>query len=119
MVTSTMAQDDDDIVYTTEEEPAAVVKKPVVKIPTYPTMEVKGICVDAVSKQPLPGVLIQALGDAKYTAMTDDDGTFTIKVPTFATSLYVHSPEFLSQQVGIGRGDATLRIEMLSDKFSA
>ena len=118
MVTSTMAQDDDDIVYTTEEEPAAVVKKPVVKIPTYPTMEVKGICVDAVSKQPLPGVLIQALGDAKYTAMTDDDGTFTIKVPTFATSLYVHSPEFLSQQVGIGRGDATLRIEMLSDKFS-
>ena len=97
MVTSTMAQDDDDIVYTTEEEPAAVVKKPVVKIPTYPTMEVKGICVDAVSKQPLPGVLIQALGDAKYTAMTDDDGTFTIKVPTFATSLYVHSPEFLSQ----------------------
>ena len=38
-------------------------------------------------------------------------------MPTFATSLYVHSPEFLSQQVGIGRGDAPLRIEMLSDKF--
>jgi hypothetical protein len=64
-----MAQDDDDVVYTTEDEAAAVVKKPVVKMPTYPTMEVKGICVDAVSKQPLPGVLIQALGDAKYTDM--------------------------------------------------
>ena len=116
MVMPAMAQDDE-VVYASEDEPVAVAKKPAVKVPTYPTMEVKGICVDAVSKQPLPGVLIQALGDARYTAMTDEDGTFTIKVPTFATALYVHSPEFLSQHVGIGRGDATLHIEMLSDKF--
>ena len=61
--------------------------------------------------------MIQALGDANYTAMTEENGEFVIKVPTFATSLYVHSPEYLSQHVGLGRQGAPVHIEMLSDKF--
>ncbi len=117
MATNIMAQDDDEVVYTNAEEPAPVVRKPVVKAPSYPTMEVSGTCIDAATKQPLPGVLIQALGYASYSAMTEEDGSFTIKVPTFATALYVHSPEYLSQHVGIGRADAKLHIELLSDKF--
>ena len=118
MAMPVMAQDDDEVVYATDaDEPVTVVKKPVLKVPTYPTMDVRGTCVDAATKQPLAGVLIQVLGHANYSAMSDDDGSFTIKVPTFATALYVHSPEFLSQHVGIGRGDTPLRIEMLSDKF--
>ena len=108
------AQDD---VTTLEDETPSTVRKPVAKTPSYPTMEVRGICVDAVGKQPLAGVLVQALGHAKYTAMTDDNGMFTISVPTFATALYVHTPQYLSQQVGIGDGTSTLRIEMLSDVF--
>ena len=92
-------------------------KKQVVKIPSYPTKEVKGLCVDAVSKAPLAGIMIQALGDANYTAMTDENGLFTIKVPTFSTALYVNAPDFLSQHVGLGGNDAALRIEMMSDKF--
>ena len=92
-------------------------KKPTVKVPTYPTMEVKGICVDAVSKAPLAGIMIQALGNANYTAMTEDNGQFTIKVPTFATALYVHSPEYLDQHVGLGKEGELIHIEMLSDKF--
>ena len=111
------AQDDDEVVYTNAEEPAPAVRKPVVKTPSYPTMEVSGTCIDAATKQPLAGVLIQALGHASYSAMTEEDGSFTIKVPTFATALYVHSPEYLSQHVGIGRADARLHIELLSDKF--
>lgn len=92
-------------------------KKPTVKVPTYPTMEVKGICVDAVSKAPLAGIMIQALGNTNYTAMTEDNGQFTIKVPTFATVLYVHSPEYLDQHVGLGKEGELIHIEMLSDKF--
>ena len=108
------AQDDE----TFEEEVIVVTpKKQVVKKPTYPTMAVRGVCVDAVTKQPLPGIMIQALGDNNYTAMTGENGEFTINVPTFATALYVHAPEYLSQHVGLGKADAVLCIEMLADKF--
>ena len=106
------AQDDD-----FDDDEVVVKKKVVVKVPTYPTMEVKGICVDAVTKQPLAGIMVQALNDRNYTAMTEEDGKFVIKVPTFATALYVHAPEYLSQHVGLGRLGTELRIELLSDKF--
>ena len=108
------AQDDE----TVDEEMTTVApRKKTVKTPSYPTTEVRGICVDAASKQPLAGILIQAQGFANYTAMTDETGHFVIKVPTFTSALYVHAPEFISQQVGLGKKDGEIRIEMLSDKF--
>ena len=108
------AQDDEDM---TEEETPVVKKEKKVVLPTYPTMEVKGICVDAATKTPLAGIMVRALGNANYTAMTDDNGEFVIKVPTFTTALYVHTPEYLSQQVGIGPAGRVLRIEMLPDSY--
>ena len=100
-----------------ESEVAAPKKKKVVKVPDYPTMEVKGTCVDAATKKPLAGIMVQALGNANYTAMTEEDGTFTIKVPTFATALYIHGPEYLSQHVGLGNLQESIRVEMLGDVF--
>ena len=109
-----VAQDDLDA----DDVQETVVKKKVqTKLPTYPMMEVKGIVVDAVSKEPLSGIQVQTLNNRLYAAMTNEQGEFTIKVPTFATSLYVYSPRYLSQQVGIGDGTKTLRITMLPDKF--
>ncbi len=96
-----------------------VKKKKVVKLPAYPTMEVRGVCTDAATHAPLAGVMVQALNDKSYTAMTDDDGSFTISVPTFTTALYVHAPEYLSQQVGLGAAGTPLRITLLSDRFRA
>ena len=108
-----LAQDDLD----TDDTREVVKKKVQTKLPTYPMMEVKGIVVDAVSKEPLSGIQVQTLNNRLYAAMTNEQGEFTIKVPTFATSLYVYAPRYLSQQVGIGDGKKTLRITMLSDKF--
>ena len=89
-------------------------------VDTNPTIMVKGIVVDEATKAPLAGVRIQTLGDNRYAAMTEEDGTFSIKVPTFATSLYVQSPRYLSQQVAIIAGDETQRVSvsMLSDAFA-
>ena len=108
------AQDDE-----TDDEEMTIVapRKQTLKTPAYPTTEVSGICVDAATKQPLAGILIQAQGFAAYTAMTDEAGRFVIKVPTFVSALYVHAPEFISQQVGLGKKDSEVRIEMLTDKF--
>ncbi len=90
-----------------------------VKADKYPTMTIKGVVLDQASKAPLAGIQLQALGHQRYTAMTDEKGEFTIKVPTFITSLYVYAPEFLSQQVAVNSNEEgqNIRILMLSDKF--
>ena len=118
--TAVFAQTDDD-----EEEAVedAVIKQPdrsKIKQDNYATVTFKGIVTDQSTGQPLAGVQLRALGYNRYTAMSDADGTFTIKVPTFATALYVFAPQFISQQVGIIAGDSTqtVHIKMLSDKFA-
>ena len=100
-----------------DDEEVVAVKKKVVKTPTYPMKDVEGICVDAATKAPLAGIMVKTLGNDNYTAMTDESGHFVIKVPTFATALYFHAPEFLSQQVGIGADGDKLKVQMIADKF--
>ncbi len=89
-------------------------------VDTNPTIKVQGIVVDDATKSPLAGVRLQVLNDNRYAAMTDAEGKFTIKVPTFATSLFVQAPQYLSQQVAIIAGDEKqqIRINLLSNAFS-
>ena len=112
------AQSEDD-----EEEVETTIKQPTRKaiVAKYPTVTVRGIVTDQATGKPLAGVQLQALGYIRYTAMTEEDGKFAIKVPTFATALYVHSPQYIAQQVGIVAGDSTqqVAIKMLSDKFQS
>ena len=54
----------DDVEYADEEVQETVVKKKApVKKPQYPTMEVKGVIVDAATKAPLAGIQVQTLND--------------------------------------------------------
>ncbi|MBR1879358.1 MAG: SusC/RagA family TonB-linked outer membrane protein [Prevotella sp.] len=89
-------------------------------VDTNPTINVKGIVVDEATNAPVAGVRLQTLNDNRYAAMTDGEGKFTIKVPTFATALFVQAPKYLSQQVAIVAGDSTqqVRIKVLSSAFS-
>ncbi|NPD92002.1 SusC/RagA family TonB-linked outer membrane protein [Xylanibacter muris] len=106
--------------YMDDEEPVAAPKKPVVYKEKYPLMTVKGKVFDEASKKPLGGVQLKTLNNARYTAMTDEDGSFSIKVPVFTTALYVYTPDYLSQQVAIS-GDTTrmVSIYMINDKFKS
>ena len=121
LTTAVYAQSADD---EDEEEVESGIKQPdrsKIKQVNYPTIMLKGKVVDMATGNPLVGIQLRALGYDRYTAMTEEDGTFAIKVPTFTTSLYVHAPEFLAQQVGITAGDSTqvILIKMLSDKFAS
>ncbi len=115
----TYAQDDtaEDLAEETETQ----IKQPVRKIveKNYPTVSLKGKVIDQATKKPLAGIQLQALGNRRYTSMTDEDGTFIIKVPVFTTSLYVHAPQYMSQQVAVTAGDSTqnIVIKMLSDAY--
>ena len=67
-------------------EVAAPIKK-IKPAKTYPTIEVKGKVVDAVTGEPLSGVQVQAFNNLYYTAMTDENGEYTINVPKFITAI--------------------------------
>jgi len=88
-------------------------------VSNYPLLTVKGRVTDLATGKPLAGVQLRALGHDRYTAMTEENGTFEVKVPDFITSLYVFSPEYLPLQVGIKAGDSTqvISVKMLSDKY--
>ena len=85
----------------------------------FATTMLHGVVVDQVSKKPLAGVQLKVLGYDRYSAMTGADGKFTIKVPEFATTLFVHSPSFMSQQVAINAKDNEKEIQvlMMQEKF--
>lgn len=112
-----LAQNEDD----EDEETETAIKQPVRKTTqvNYPTVTLHGIVTEQGTGKPLSGIQLQALGYVRYTAMTGEDGTFSIKVPDFATSLYVHASDYMSQQVAIVAGDSTqhIAISMLKDKF--
>lgn len=85
----------------------------------FATTMLHGVVVDQVSKKPLAGIQLKVLGYDRYSAMTGADGKFTIKVPDFATTLFVHSPSFMSQQVAINAKDSEkdIQVFMMQEKF--
>ena len=116
--TLAFAQDD----FEDEDNPTTIkVPKRTPVVDNNPTITVQGVVVDDATKAPLAGVRVQVLNDRRYVAMTDEQGHFSIKVPTFATSLFVQAPEYLSQQKAIVAGDEQqqLHISMLSDAFAS
>ena len=113
---SAQTDDEDEV-----DEVETAIKKPKKqeKVANYPTMELKGVVTDLATGKALAGVQVRALGYDRYSAMTDEKGAFVISVPTFATALYVYSPEFLPQQVAVSANDQTISIQMLSDRFQS
>ena len=78
---------------------SAVAKKQTA--PKYVMKQISGRVFDAATKAPLAGVRVQALNNRYYTALTDDNGAYTIKVPEFVTSFYISIPDFNAVQLPI------------------
>lgn len=84
----------------------------------YEMQTVKGIITDNATSLPLGGVRIQALGYEKYSVLTEEDGTFTLNVPTFVKSLFLYVPGYATQQVAIKKG-RDIETSMISDNFKS
>lgn len=67
--------------------------------PQYKMKELSGKVYDGATKQPLAGVKIQALNNKFYSAITDDNGEYTIRVPEFVDVLYINLQEYNPAQV--------------------
>ena len=67
----------------------------------YVMREISGTVLDAATKEPMPGVRVQALDNRLYTAMTDENGKYILRAPEFVTALYVSCPDYNPVQLPI------------------
>ena len=79
-------------------ETAAPAKKTAAKVVLK---EISGVVYDAATKEPLPGVRVQALNNKYYTALTDENGAYTVKVPEYVNALYISVPDYNGVQIAI------------------
>ena len=105
------AQDDYTDEEVEEQEEEVMIKRPVIaKTPTYQMREVKGTILDAATRTPLAGVRVQSLNDPRYSAMTEEDGTYTLSIPVFVTTLYISTPEYNPLQIAVRDTEQTTLI---------
>ena len=95
-------------------EVAAPIKK-IKPAKTYPTIDVQGKVVDAVTGEPLAGVQLQAFNNQYYTAMTDENGEFTISVPKFITALSVRLEGYNMNNVSINGRTSGVNVYLQSN----
>ena len=79
---------------------------------------VSGIVTDASTGQPLAGVIVEAYGDHRYTSMTDDKGTYQLKVPDYVSSVSMRVEGYQLQQKTIGRDAARTDARLYPASFS-
>ena len=82
---------------------------------SYPTIDVKGKVVDAATGEPLAGAQIQAFNNRYYTAMADEKGEFTIKVPQFVTSLSVKLEGYNLNNISLNGRTSDVNVKLYSD----
>lgn len=97
---------------------AAVQKKSNVATPKYEMREITGYVYDAATKQPLPGVQVQALNNRIYAAMTDENGAYTIRIPKFVSSLYISAQDFNAVQLAV-KGESEQNAYLYSNNVKA
>ena len=108
------AQDDD-----VEEEEvitSRVIKK---KQKKYDTRVVRGQVKSAVTGQPVGGVLVFADGVDGYSVLTEDDGTYELKVPLFTTSVFVSSTDYTPVRMGLQSSEEQYDVLLYPTSFAA
>lgn len=90
-------------------EPAA--KK--AEAPQYKMKEVSGYVYDIATKKPLAGAKVQALNNRFYSAITEDDGKYTIRVPEFVGMLYIAMQDYNPVQLAV-KGNESQNVYLTS-----
>ena len=112
---SVAAQDDLD---DEEEGTETSVRKFAVKQRQYETRSIKGLVIDAATRQPVAGAIVRAAEIDGYSVLTDDDGTYELKVPVFATALYIASPDYNGVRIGLQKSERQVTAVLYSAVFT-
>lgn len=74
--------------------------------PSVQTRQLTGRVLSAATGQPLSGALVKTAGIDGYSTLTDEDGSFQITVPTYASVLAVSAPDHSLVNCGISSSAA-------------
>ncbi len=83
----------------------------------YEMKTVTGTIFDEATGEPLEGVHVQAFGYDRYSVLSEEDGTYSISVPTFVNSLYITVPGYSAVQVATNK-KGKLDVNLLTDEFN-
>ena len=94
-------------------------KRPTTAVaPVLATRTIKGQILDAATGQPVAGAIVSAFGIQGYSALTDDDGHYELKVPEFSSSIQVVSPDYSMLTIGLRSGEEQKTGYLLSAVFT-
>lgn len=82
------------------------------------TRPVTGRVVASYGKTPLAGVMVRVTATEGYSALTAEDGTFTLEVPIYASALEISSPGYNTVRVGINKSGVLKDILLHTDAAS-
>ncbi len=83
------------------------------------TRVVKGRVLDATTQKPLEGALVSSAEIKGYSVLTQDDGTYELKIPVYATSLSVTSPDMNMVKIGLAQGEHQRDVVLYPNLFTA
>lgn len=92
----------------TASRPASPIKKNV------KTRPVSGRVFAVTSGTPLGGALVSVSGYDGYSALTEEDGTYKLDVPEYATALKITAPDYNTVRVGINQSGKLRDVTMYS-----
>jgi len=93
----------------TAARPASPIKKNV------KTRPVSGRVFAVTSGTPLGGALVSVSGYDGYSALTEEDGTYKLDVPEYATALKITAPDYNTVRVGINQSGKLRDVTMYSN----
>lgn len=92
----------------TASRPASPIKKNV------KTRPVSGRVFAVTSGTPLGGALVSVSGYDGYSTLTEEDGTYKLDVPEYATALKITSPDYNTVRIGINQSGKLRDVTMYS-----
>ena len=111
---SVVAQDED-----TEEEAETGVRTFTPKMKQYETRTVRGRVIDAITQQPVAGAIVRAAEVDGYSVLTEDDGTYELKLPVFSSAIFVTTPDYNPVRIGVRKGDEQTTAQLFPTTFDA
>ena len=102
-----------------DDDAVVAVKRKVVKQKQYETRSVKGFVIDAATGKPVAGAIVKAAELDGYSVLSDDDGSYKLNVPIFASALFVSTPDYTPVRIGLVNGEQQKTVMLYSSNFSA
>ena len=79
---------------------------------------VSGVVTDAATGRPLAGVIVEAYGNHRFTSMTDEQGSYELKVPEYVSSVSMRIEGYQLLQKAVSQSPGKTDAQLYPATFS-